>query len=61
MVRDAADYETRFMGPIRNAVLYHLLAVRDQLDRYRGSFQLFGCDLMISKCTLTCSLLALVW
>jgi hypothetical protein len=49
MVTDASDYEDRFMGPIRRAILYHLLAVRDQLDRYRGSFQLFGCDLMISK------------
>ena len=61
MVRDAADYETRFMGPIRNAVLYHLLAVRDQLDRYRGSFQLFGCDLMISKCRCLRSFVAGVW
>jgi hypothetical protein len=49
MVANEADYEARFMTPIRRAVLHYLLAVRDILDRFRGSFQLFGCDLMISQ------------
>ncbi len=37
------------MGPIRRALLLHARAVRDQINRFRGSFQLFGCDLMISR------------
>ncbi len=49
MVTTGADYEARFLGRVKRAVLHHLLATRDQLNRYRGSFQLYGCDLMISQ------------